>query len=300
MKVLITGGGGLLGGSLAGRLNAAGHTAVKLRRAGVSAGVGEPAWNTTTGEIPPEVLSGADAFVHLAGENLAARRWSPSQKARIVESRVGTTRRLCEFLARSPHKPGLFLTGSAIGFYGNRGEVPVDEDSPRGQGFLAELCQAWEDSTRPLQKAGVRVVMLRTAVVLTPKGAPLSRMLLPFRLGLGGPIGDGKQILSWIDLEDHLGAMLFLLASKVAQGPVNLAAPHPVTNSEFTRTLARTLKRPAFFRVPAFAARAAFGEMADELLLSSTRVRPTRLGQWGFSFRYPDLGSSLLHLLPRA
>lgn len=298
--MLITGAGGLLGTALTEFLTGAGHTAVALGRAGISAGPGQPAWNTATGEIPAGALEGADAVVHLAGENIGAKRWSPSQKARIVESRVGTTRRLCEHLAGSAFRPRVFLGGSAMGYYGNQGDDWVDEGSARGRGFLSELCQAWEDSTRSLAKVGTRVVALRTAVVLTPKGAPLSRMLLPFRLGLGGPIGDGRQYLSWIDLEDHIRAMYHLLQNEQAQGAVNLAAPEPVTNAEFTRVLARVLKRPAFARVPAFAVRAALGELADELLLSSTRLRPTRLQQWGFEFLYPDLESSLRHSLGRA
>jgi uncharacterized protein (TIGR01777 family) len=299
MKVLITGAGGLLGKSLAEFLTGSGHTVVSLRRAGISAAPGEPAWNAATGEIDSRALEGADAVVHLAGENIGAKRWSPAQKARIVESRVGTTRRLCEHLAASSHRPRVFLGGSAMGFYGDQGEAWLDESSPRGQGFLAELCQAWEDSTRSLVAAGVRVVSLRTAVVLTPKGAPLSRMLIPFRLGLGGPIGDGTQYMSWIDLEDHIRAMHFLLEDERARGPVNLAAPAPVTNAEFTRILARVLSRPAFARVPAFAIRAALGELADELLLASTRLRPSRLREWGFEFQYPDLESSLRHSLGR-
>jgi uncharacterized protein len=300
MKVLITGAGGLLGSALAQALTGSSHTVVRLGRLGHSDSPDRPAWNSATGEIDPVALRGADAVVHLAGENIGAKRWSPAQKARLVESRVGTTRRLCEHLASAAPALRVFLGGSAMGFYGHRGDDWVDETSPAGHGFLSELCQAWEDATRILTQAPVRVVNLRTAVVLTPKGAPLSRLLLPFRLGLGGPIGNGKQYFSWIDLEDHVRAMVHLLADERARGPFNLASPHPVTNAEFTRVLARVLKRPAWARVPSFAARAAFGELADELLLASTRVRPARLTELGFQYLYPDLDSSLRHLLVRS
>jgi len=300
MKVLITGAGGLLGSTLAQALTGSSHTVVRLGRLGHSDSPDRPAWNTATGEIDPVALKGALAVVHLAGENIGAKRWSPAQKARLVESRVGTTRRLCEHLASAAPDLRVFLGGSAMGFYGHRGDDWVDETSPAGHGFLSELCQAWEDSTRVLEQIPVRVVNLRTAVVLTPKGAPLSRLLLPFRLGLGGPIGDGKQYFSWIDLDDHVRAMIHLLGDERARGPFNLASPHPVTNAEFTRVLARVLKRPAWARVPSFAARAAFGELADELLLASTRVRPARLTELGFQYSYPDLDSSLRHLLVRS
>lgn len=300
MKVLITGSGGLLGRALHKALSESGHTAVPLGRLGFTDSPTRPAWNTATGVIDPEALRGAEAVVHLAGVNVGARRWSPSYKARLVESRVGTTRRLCEHLATHASSVKVFLSGSAMGYYGSRGTEVLDEGKSRGQGFLAELCQAWEGGTNILSDAGVRVAMLRTAVVMTPEGAPLSRMLLPFRLGLGGPIGDGQQYFSWIDLDDHVRAMMFLLTEERARGPVNMASPEPVTNAEFTRVLARVLKRPAFFRVPAFAARAAFGELADELLLASTRLTPKRLLDLGFEFRFPQLANSLRHQLGRS
>lgn len=300
MKVLITGSGGLLGRTLARYLASAGHEAVPLGRLGASDSPQRPAWNTASGEIDPVALRGADAVVHLAGENIGARRWTPARKARLVESRVGTTRRLCEHLATHATSIRVFLSGSAMGYYGNRGADWLDEESGPGRGFLAELCQAWEDGTKMLSEAGVRVVRLRTAVVLTPEGAPLSRMLLPFRLGLGGPIGDGRQYFSWIDLEDHVRAMMHLLSDERGRGPVNVASPEPVTNAEFTKVLAKVLKRPAFFPVPAFAARAAFGELADELLLASTRLRPGRLTEMGFEFQYPGLEDCLRHQLGRA
>jgi uncharacterized protein (TIGR01777 family) len=299
MKVLVTGAGGLLGGTLRESLAGAGHTVVALGRLGVTDSPTRPAWNTATGEVDPAALRGAEAVVHLAGENIGAKRWSPAHKARMVESRVGTTRRLCEYLATHAPSMRVFLGGSAMGYYGHRGQEWVDEASARGEGFLPELCEAWEDATRILTDAGVRVVNLRTSVALTPSGAPLSRMLVPFRLGLGGPLGDGTQYLSWIDLEDHVRAMQFLLADERARGPVNLTSPEPVTNLQFTRVLAKVVKRPAFMRVPAFAARAAFGELADELLLASTRVRPKRLTEFGFEFRHPDLEASLRHQLGR-
>jgi len=300
MKVLITGSGGLLGRTLARHLAEAGHTAVSLGRLGVTDSPTRPAWNTATGQIDPAALRGAEAVVHLAGENVGAHRWTPAYKARLVESRVGTTRRLCEQLATHTPQVRVFLSGSAMGYYGDRGADWLEEGSERGRGFLAELCQAWEDGTQILSDAGVRVAKLRTAVVMTTEGAPLSRMLLPFRLGLGGPIGNGQQYFSWIDLDDHVRAMMHLLSDDRANGPVNMAAPEPVTNAEFTRILARVLRRPAFLPVPAFAARAAFGQLADELLLASTRLRPKRLLDLGFEFRYPGLEASLSHQLGRS
>lgn len=297
MKVVITGSGGLLGRALSKHLAASGHTVVAAGRLGATDSPTRPAWNTATGEIDPLALRNADAVVNLAGANVGAHRWTRAYKAQMVESRVGVTSRLAQHLAMNAPSVRVFLCASAMGYYGDRGTEWLDENAGHGRGFLAELCASWEAATQPLADAGKRVVRLRTAVVLTPQGAPLSRMLVPFKLGLGGPIGDGRQYFSWIDLEDHVRAMTHLLTEERASGPVNIASPEPVTNDEFTKTLARVVKRPAFMRVPAFVARAAFGQLADELLLASTRLRPQRLSELGFEFRHPTLDGSLRHLL---
>jgi uncharacterized protein (TIGR01777 family) len=294
MKVLITGASGVIGSALAPLLSTAGHQVVGLGR-----GSSGPVWDPVTGAIDTESYRGVDAIVHLAGENLASRRWSDVQKETLRASRVDNTQRLCQWIAAQKHKPSVFVSGSAIGVYGDRGDEWMDESSQPGTGFLADVCREWEKATSPLADSGVRVVHLRTAVALTPKGAPLAKLLPPFKMGMGGPIGDGNQYMSWIDMEDHIRAVRFVMENDQVAGPVNLSSPNPTTNAEFTRVLAKVLKRPAFARVPAFAARAAFGEMADAVLLSSTRVRPTRLSELGFEFLYPDLEGSLRHLLGR-
>jgi hypothetical protein len=238
--------------------------------------------------------------VHLAGENIAAGRWTVEKKARIRDSRVKGTKTLCEALAQLSQPPKVLVSASAIGYYGDRGAELLWENSALGTGFLAEVCQAWEEATRPAMEKGIRVVLLRIGVVLSPAGGALAKMLLPFKLGLGGIIGSGKQYMSWIALDDVVGTIDHVLITDTLQGPVNAVAPHPVTNSEFTKTLRRVLRRPTLFPMPAFAARLAFGEMADELLLASTRVEPKRLIATEYRFRYPELEDALRHLLGRA
>jgi uncharacterized protein (TIGR01777 family) len=235
--------------------------------------------------------------VHLAGENIASGRWTAEKKARIRDSRVNGTRRLSEALAQLSVPPKVLVSASAVGYYGNRGDEILREDSPSGSGFLAGVCRAWEAATEPATQKGIRTVILRNGVALSPNGGILAKILLPFKMGAGGVVGGGKQYLSWIALDDMVEAIHHVLITGSMQGPVNIVAPYPVTNQEFTKTLGHVLGRPTLVPVPAFAARLAFGEMADELLLASARVEPSRLLATGYTFRYPDLEGALRHLL---
>jgi uncharacterized protein (TIGR01777 family) len=243
-------------------------------------------------------LEGVEAVIHLAGENISSR-WTAARKAEIRRSRVEGTRRLCESLARLSRAPKVLVSASAMGYYGDRGDEILREDFPAGSDFLAQVCREWEAATEPASRAGVRVANLRFGMILSPAGGALKKMLLPFKLGAGGRIGDGKQYMSWIAIDDAIGAIYHALVTESLRGPVNVVAPAPVTNAEFTRTLARVLSRPAVAPMPAFAARFAFGELADALLLSSQRVAPIRLQQSGYKFRYPELEGALRYLLGR-
>jgi hypothetical protein len=298
MHVVVTGSRGLVGSALVPFLATGGHRVTRLVR-GMAAGPDETAWDPSRGLVDASRLDGVDAVVHLAGENIAAGRWTPARKAEIRRSRVDGTRNLCAVLARLPHPPNVFVSASAIGLYGDRGAEILTEESASGTGFLAEVCREWEAATEPASQAGIRVVNLRFGMVLSPTGGALKKMLLPFRLGMGGRIGDGRQFTSWIALDDVIGAIHHALCEESVRGPVNAVAPEPVSNAEFTRTLARVLRRPTLLPVPAFAARLAFGEMADALLLAGARVLPTRLQASGYRFRFPDLESALRHLLGR-
>jgi uncharacterized protein (TIGR01777 family) len=252
-----------------------------------------------TGSIDQARLEGLDGVVHLAGESIATGRWTAEKKARIRDSRVKGTRLLCESLARLDQPPRVLVSASAIGYYGDRGDEILHEDSASGSGFLAEVCHMWEAATEAASQRNIRVVNLRIGVVLSAMGGALATMLFPFRMGLGGIIGSGRQFMSWIALDDLLGSIAYALRTDTIRGPVNAVAPHPVTNREFTKTLGRVLARPTLLPMPAFAARLAFGEMADELLLSSARVEPARLSAAGYDFRYPTLEGGLRHLLGR-
>jgi len=295
MKVLISGASGFIGKRLVRELGAQGHAVTRLVRR--TPGAGEAAWDPAAGSIDAAALEGLDAAVHLAGESIAARRWSPAQKARIRDSRVMGTRLLAEALGRARSRPGTLLTASAIGYYGDRGEAPLDEDSGPGRGFLAEVCQAWEEAASPARAAGIRVAHARLGVVLAREDGALAKMLTPFRLGLGGPIGDGRQYWSWVTAGDVVSALLHMLNDRSLAGPVNVTAPAPVTNAEFTRALGRALGRPAFLPMPGFAARLLLGEMAEALLLASARVEPKRLLGAGFQFRHPGLEEALRAVL---
>jgi uncharacterized protein (TIGR01777 family) len=238
--------------------------------------------------------------VHLAGENVAARRWSSKQQDRIRRSRVDGTQLIAQTLAALDHPPELLINASAIGFYGDRGEELLDEESPAGTGFLAQTCLAWEAATEPSRQAGIRVALLRIGVVLSPEGGALGRMLPVFKLGLGGKLGHGGQFMSWIALEDLVGAVRHVLHDPTLAGPINAVAPTPVRNREFTRVLGRVLRRPTAFRVPALLLRVALGQMGEELLLAGARIKPARLQRAGFSFRWAELESALRSMLGRA
>mgnify|MGYP002853372912 CR=1 FL=1 len=299
MKVAITGATGLIGSALTPFLQSGGHSVVPLRRLGGDVQAGTSGWDPATGDITPDASEGLDAVVHLAGENIASGRWNEARKARIRDSRVGPTRRLAEALARQNPKLKTLVVASAIGYYGDRGTERLNEDSPSGPGFLPEVSEAWEASTEVAREAGIRVVHLRIGIVLSPAGGALGQMLLPFKMGVGGKIGSGNQYMSWVALDDVLGAVTHVLNTEDLSGPVNVVAPNAVTNTEFTKTLGKVLGRPTVFPVPQFAARLVFGEMADALLLASTNVEPKRLQDSSFRFGYPTLEAALRHVLGR-
>ncbi len=297
MRIGVTGATGLVGSALLPLLEGAGHEAVGLRR-GAADGAGPPSWDPSTGRVAAGD-GPLDAVVHLAGENIAGGRWNAARKARIRDSRVEGTGALCRGLAALDPPPATLVAASAVGFYGDRGDERLDESSSAGSGFLADVCQEWEAAAAPAREAGIRVVHLRIGIVLTPAGGALGQMLLPFKLGVGGVIGSGRQFMSWIALDDLVAAILHAAVTDGLEGPVNAVAPNPATNAEFTKTLGRVLRRPTILPMPAFGARLAFGEMADHLLLGGARVEPTRLMEMGFEFGHPTLGGALRHLLGR-
>ena len=296
MRILMTGSSGLIGQALLSFLTSNGHTVVRLTR---SPATGRHIlWNPDAGTVNTDDLEDFEAIVHLAGETIVGR-WTPEKKARILESRTKGTRLLCESLAHLRSRPIVLVSASAIGYYGDRGDQVLDEESSAGSLFLSEVAEAWEAGTEPAMRIGIRVVNLRIGFVLSKAGGGLAAMLLPFKLGIGGRVGCGLQYISWIALDDVVGAVSHALLSDTLRGPVNAVAPHPVTNLEFTKTLGRVLRRPTIFPLPAFAARLVLGEMANELLLASTRVNPSRLLASGYEFRFPDLPGALRHVLEK-
>lgn len=303
MKVIVTGSTGLVGRALVRSLLADGHEVTRLVRGG-SQGFRAPGtaavhWDPERGELDAQALEGHDAAVHLAGENIGEGRWDDEKKRRIIESRVKGTSLLARTLAGLSAKPKVLVSASATGFYGDRGAEVLREESASGSNFVSEVCREWEKATLQASQGGIRVVHLRIGVVLDGEGGALPRMLTPFKLGLGGKVGSGSQYMSWITLEDLISIIRRAIEDDSLRGPVNAVAPGALTNAEFTKALGHALGRPTIFAVPAFAARLAFGETADELLLASTRVEPARLKEAGFEFKHPEIEGALRSALKK-
>lgn len=291
MKILVSGSHGLVGKALISSLTSDGHQIIRLVR-NKPGGAAEIEWHPNEGRIDAGGLEGLDAVVHLAGESIASGRWSDEKKRAIRDSRVKGTALLSDALARLSSPPSVLVSASAIGYYGDRGDEVLTETSAPGKDFLSSVCVEWEQATKPAVEKGIRTVHARFGIILDANEGALAKMLMPFRMGIGGRIGSGKQWMSWIAIEDVVNGLKSVMASN-ASGPVNFVAPNPVTNAEFTKTLGRVLSKPTLFPVPAFGARLAFGEMADALLLSSQRVKPGVLEQ----FDWPTLEAALRHLL---
>jgi uncharacterized protein (TIGR01777 family) len=299
MKIVVSGGSGFLGTPLVARLLKRGDEVVVLTRdpSRVSAGRGvewhPPAQGAWSGEV-----AAADVVINLAGENVGDGRWSESRKKRLVSSRLDATRALVEAMRANPSKPRTFISASAVGYYGLLGDEPVDESAPRGNGFLAELTEKWEAAAREADSF-TRLVIPRFGVVLDAGGGALAKMLIPFRLFAGGPVGNGKQWMSWVDREDALRATEWAIGTESARGIYNVTAPHPVLNRDFAKAIGRAIHRPALLPAPALPLRLLFGDMADEVLLGGQRVVPARITSEGFAFRYPTIEESLAHMFPR-
>jgi len=293
MDVAITGASGLIGRALTASLRGDGHRVVAFRRGGVTEGdtIG---WDPDAGRIDAPALEGLDAIVHLAGEGIAEKKWSEDHKRRIRDSRVRGTAALAAAIASRERKPRVLVSGSAIGYYGNRGDEVLTEESAAGSDFLAEVAKAWEAETAPATEAGVRTVLTRTGIVLAGHGGALKSMLLPFKLGIGGRQGSGKQWMSWIALDDEVGAIRFAIENETVSGPVNLVAPNPVTNAEFAATLGRVLHRPTFLPTPMLPLKLRYGtELVETLLLVSQRVAPAQLQAAGYQFSFASLEDAL-------
>lgn len=291
MNVLIAGASGLVGSALIPALESEGATVTRLVR--TSPGAAEIEWHPNNDQIDSAALEGFDAIINLAGENIAASRWTDDQKRKIHDSRINGTHLLSEAIAKLKQKPEVFLCASATGIYGDRGDETLDEQSDSGGGFLAGVCREWEQATKPAVDAGVRTVNLRFGPILAREGGMLAKLLTPFKMGVGGKVGSGKQYISWVAIDDVVAAMKLALKDESIRGPLNIVSPHPVTNEEFTKTLGHVLSRPTALAMPAFAVRLAFGEMADEMLLTSQRVIPKRLSDAGYEFAYPELEGAL-------
>jgi len=292
MRVIVSGAGGLIGSALLPSLEGAGHEVVRLVRPPAESGPGEILWNPATGQLDPTVLNGADAVINLNGRNVGEGRWSPAVKDALRSSRLEATTTIASAIERCDSPPRVLVNASAVGFYGDRGDEILDESSPIGEGFLSELSQDWEAAAASVESVRTRVVLLRLGMVVAAEGA-LGRMLMPFKLGVGGPIGSGRQFWPWIGIEDVVGIAKFVLENESLAGPLNLVAPHEIRCAAFARTLGRILGRPAVLPMPAFAARLALGEMAEALLLASARVRPQALEEAGYLFQAPTLEEAI-------
>ena len=296
MDVAVTGSHGLIGSALLPRLRADGHRVVRLVR-GTPEGSDDVRWDPAAGTIDAGGFDGVDAVVHLAGAGIGDKKWTPARKRLILESRAQGTGLLARTLAGLDRPPRVLLSGSAVGYYGNRGAEELTEESGPGDDFPAQVCQAWEAATAPAEEAGIRVVRLRTGIVLARQGGVLGRLLLPFRLGLGGRIGSGEQYTSWIALDDHLRALLYLLSAESIRGPVNVCTPNPVTNSEFTRALGAALHRPTVLPTPLLPLKVVYGSELVQVLTEGQRVFPRVLEQSGYEFGYAQLDDALRAVL---
>ena len=296
MEIAVTGAHGLIGSALIAKLEQSGHRVARMVRTQPPPDSPDIFWDPEKAYVDNTKLSGKDAVVHLAGETIS-KRWTPDQKRSIQWSRTRGTQLIAEAVRQAAIPPKVLISASAIGYYGDRGSEMLRETSAPGTGFLAEVCRDWEASTEVASRAGIRVVHLRTGIVLSKKGGALAQMLPPFRAGFGGVVGSGKQYMSWIALDDHIAAIVHTIQTHSLRGAVNLVAPNPATNRQFTKTLGKVLGRPTIFPLPGFAVRLIFGEMGKELLLSSQRVEPVQLLTSGFSFKYPQLEPALRHVL---
>ena len=290
MKILVSGSSGLVGQALLPLLTTQGHEVTRLVRKKSETGI---YWQPDVNEIDVRALEGFDAVIHLAGDNIADGRWTSEKKAKIRDSRIHGTKLLSQALAQLANPPKVLVSASAIGFYGPHGDESLDESAKAGDDFLAQVCRDWEASTQPAANKGIRVVNLRFGVILSTKGGALAKMLPPFLMGAGGNLGSGRQVMSWVSLDDVLGSIYHCLVNETIHGPVNVTSPNPATNAEFTKALGRVLHRPTVARVPSFGARLLFGEMADALLLSGARVLPAKLMETNYKFRHPDLEEAL-------
>lgn len=298
MRILVSGASGLIGTALTSSLRSQGHTVVRLVRR-PAGGPDEITWDPAAATLAPDALDGVDAVVNLSGAGIGDKRWTDTYKRELLDSRLRTTGLLARTIAGAAQRPAVFLSGSAIGWYGPRGDEELDESSAPGQSFLADICHQWEAATAPASDAGVRTVQLRTGIVLSPTGGALKKQLPLFKLGLGGTFGSGRQWQSWISIDDEVGAIAHLLTADV-EGPVNLTAPLPVTNREFTKTLGKVLGRPTVLPIPSFGPKLLLGgELADALLFTGQRVLPKQLAASGYTFAHPTLEVALRPLLGR-
>ncbi len=296
-NILVSGASGIVGSSLVPFLTTGGHRVIRLVRKTPAPGTDEVFWNPISGQLDPKDLEGTDTVIHLAGENIGQGRWTPEKKKRIIESRTRGTELVARKIAELDSPPEVMICASAIGYYGNRDTCTLTENDSPGDDFISDVCEQWETAAMPAVRKGIRVVFMRIGIALTPAGGALERLLLPFQMGLGGKIGTGEQFMSWIGMDDVIGAIHHAIVNEHLEGPVNVVAPHPVSNLEFTKTLGKVLSRPTSLSVPSLAIRMAFGEMGREIPLSSTRVKPKKLLETGYRFHDPNLEDALSHLL---